>query len=104
NGDGAVRAHRRLCLEYYDVVGRFTVKFEPCADWWVVWCRTRDRAWKLVGLEMEQRTVAEGGGSDDYIAAGWFFPRCSGDVRAFSDLPSFYSGSGPFCFRQVANF
>ena len=55
-------------------------------------------------LKWNSGTLAEGGCSDDYIAAGWFFPRCSGDVRAFSDLPSFYPGGGPFRFRQVANF
>ena len=81
-----------------------TVEFQSRADWWAVWCRIRDCARKLVGVEMEQRTVAEGGRSDDYIAAGRFFPRRSGDVRAFSDLPSFYAGGGPLRFRQVANF
>src|SRR5881392_3376622 len=83
-----MRAHRRLRLEYYDLVGRFTVEFEPRADWRALWRCTRDCAWKLVGIEMEQRALAEGGYSDDYIAAGWFFPRRSGYVRAFSHLSS----------------
>ena len=83
-----MRAHRRLRLEYYDLVGRFTVEFEPRADWRALWRCTRDCAWKLVGIEMEQRALAEGGYSDDYIAAGWLFPRRSGYVRAFSHLSS----------------
>src|SRR5213082_2505828 len=57
-------------------------------------------AWNIttwwVGFEMEQRALAEGGCSNDYIAAGWFFPRRSGHVRAFSDLSSFYAGGSPF--------
>ena len=62
--------------------------FEPRADWRALWRCTRDCAWKLVGIEMEQRALAEGGYSDDYIAAGWLFPRRSGYVRAFSHLSS----------------
>jgi phosphate/sulfate permease len=77
--------------------------------WWVGLASSSSHA--LIGgrgnwsvIEVEQRAVAEGGCSDDYIAAGWFFPRRSGHVRAFSDLSSFYAGGSPFCFRQVANF
>jgi PiT family inorganic phosphate transporter len=66
-------------------------------------------AWNIttwwVGLpsSSSHATLAKGSCSDDYIPAGRFLPRRSGDVRAFSDLPSFYAGGGPFRFRQVAN-
>ena len=66
-------------LEYYDLVGQFVVEFEPCANWRTLWRCTRDCARKLICIEMEQRTLAEGGCSNDYISAGRFLPRRAGD-------------------------
>src|SRR5207237_6946653 len=84
--------------------GRSPVEFQSCTYWWLVRRCSRDRARKLVGVEMAQRTLAEGGCSDDYIAAGRFLSRRSSDVRAFCDFPSFYTGGGPVRFRQITNF
>jgi len=61
-----VRAHCCLRLEHYDLVGRSPVEFQSCADWRLVRSRARDRARRLVGLEMGQRTLAKGSYSDDY--------------------------------------
>ena len=102
--DGAVRAHRCVCLEYRDLVGGIALEFQSRAHRRTLRCGDRQRTWQMVGVEMGRRALAKGGAADAHVADCRFYSRRADHVFAFCFAAPFWPQNGEFPFRAAPNF
>src|SRR5439155_21482561 len=103
NVDGALRGHRRVCLEYRHVVVWLALQFESFPYRRTLRGGASRGAWQLVGHKMERRRMAKSRCADDYLSIGRFYFRRASDVFAFYHAPSVHAALRPVAFWQAAN-
>ena len=86
-----------------DVVGRTSFQFQSRAHRRFVRRRARHRARRLVGLEMDHRSLAESCSADVFLAHRRIHSRRVDHVSSFRRAPSLHAARREFDFREAAN-